>query len=133
MKKSYTNLFIKRHLVAVPNPWDIFSLVIILSILFFAAWGARQMAVPYEVGEVLPVTLDPHALPYYGLRTVSRMFIALFFSLLATFIFGAWAAKSKRAESIIIPAIDVLQAIPYARFDTCLRSCSRLVNKRSQR
>jgi NitT/TauT family transport system permease protein len=44
------------------------------------------------------------------------MFIALGFSLVITFIFGAWAAKSKRAESIIIPMVDILQSIPILGF-----------------
>jgi NitT/TauT family transport system permease protein len=44
------------------------------------------------------------------------MFLALIVSLLLTFVFGTWAAKSKRAERIIIPMIDVLQAVPILGF-----------------
>lgn len=44
------------------------------------------------------------------------MFIALFFSLLFTFTVGLWAAKNRRAEQIIIPAIDILQSIPVLSF-----------------
>ena len=33
-------------------------------------------------------------------------------SLLFTFVFGTWAAKSRRAERIIIPLIDILQSVP---------------------
>ncbi len=50
------------------------------------------------------------------MRTVLRLFIALFFSILFTFIVGAFAAKNRRAEQVIIPAIDILQSIPVLSF-----------------
>jgi len=44
------------------------------------------------------------------------MLVALVFSLLFTFTFATWAAKSARAEKIIIPMIDVLQSVPILGF-----------------
>ena len=70
----------------------------------------------YQIGEKLPISLDPSALPYYALRTVLRMFIALVLSILFTLVFGAWAAKSRQAERIIIPMIDILQSVPVLSF-----------------
>ncbi|MBA3662420.1 MAG: ABC transporter permease subunit [Gammaproteobacteria bacterium] len=70
------------------------------------------MATPYHIGQVIPISLDPHYLPFYAGRTVVRMLIALVFSLLFTFIFGTWAAKSHRAERLIVPMLDVLQSVP---------------------
>lgn len=99
-----------------PNQWDFLALLLVLSVFMFFAWNARQMAVPYETGEMLPISLDPSVLPLYAGRTVSRMLIALFFSFAFTFIFGTWAAKSRRAERIIIPMIDVLQSVPILGF-----------------
>ncbi|MDE4957264.1 sulfonate ABC transporter permease, partial [Francisella tularensis subsp. holarctica] len=55
-------------------------------------------------------------LPYYTAETTIRMFIGLVISLLITYIFGTWAAKNKRAESIIIPLVDILQSIPVLGF-----------------
>lgn len=98
------------------NVWDFVALVLILSVFFILAWGAKQMATPYEIGEPLAISLDPSALPHYAVRTVIRMGIALLFSLLFTFIIGAWAAKSRRAGQLIIPAIDILQSIPVLSF-----------------
>ena len=46
------------------------------------------------------------------------MFIALGFSLIFTFIFGTWAAKSRQAERIIIPMVDILQSVPVLGFLT---------------
>lgn len=71
---------------------------------------------PYELGSVIPISLAPHCLPFYVLRTVLRMLIALGVSLLFTLIVGTWAAKSKRAERFIIPLIDILQSVPVLGF-----------------
>jgi len=98
------------------NRWDLLTLVIILSLLFLLASGASQMAAPYQIGQAIPITLNPLALPHYAIRTMLRLFIALMISLLLTFIFGAWAAKSERAEKLIIPAVDILQSVPVLSF-----------------
>lgn len=95
-----------------PNYWDLIALFFVLSFIMLLAWNAKQMASPYHVGEAIPISLDPHYLPFYALRTVLRMFAALIFSLLFTFTFATWAAKSPRAERIIIPLIDVMQSVP---------------------
>lgn len=100
----------------VVNIWDLIALIIILAVIAIFAWGATQMASPYKIGEPIPISLDPWMLPTYGIRTVLRMAIALSLSLLFTFTIGTWAAKSKNAEKIIIPAIDVLQSVPVLSF-----------------
>lgn len=98
------------------NRWDMLLLLLVVSVLFFLAWAGKQMATPYQLGEPLSISLDPSRLPFYASRTVLRMFIALFFSLLFTFTMGTLAAKNRRAEQIIIPAIDVLQSVPVLSF-----------------
>ena len=50
------------------------------------------------------------------LRTVLRMFIALGFSFLFTFTHATLAAKSRRAEMVLIPILDVLQSVPVLGF-----------------
>ena len=99
-----------------PNYWDMLALLFVFAVITFFAWTAKQMATPYQIGEVIPISLNSAVLPVYAARTVVRMLIALLFSLLFTFIFGTWAAKSKRAERIIIPMIDVLQSVPILGF-----------------
>lgn len=101
---------------AYPNYWDIAALLVVLSVIFILAWNAKQMATPYQLGQKISISLDPHYLPGYALRTVLRMLIALIFSLLFTFIFATWAAKSHRAERVIIPLIDILQSVPVLGF-----------------
>lgn len=99
-----------------PNFWDMVALLFALGLIALLAWDAKQMSAPYHLGQAVTISLDPHYLPGYALRTVLRMLIALFFSLLFTFVFGTWAAKSKRAGRIIIPIIDICQSIPILGF-----------------
>lgn len=105
-------IFTGSRTLTYPNFWDIVALSLILAVFVLIAWGAKQMALPYHVGQPLYLSLDPHLLPHYALRTVVRMSVALLFSLLFTFVFATWAAKSRRAEQIIIPCIDILQSLP---------------------
>lgn len=98
------------------NRWDLLLMILVFSLLFFLGWAGKQMATPYSLGDPLPISLDPSKLPTYALRTVLRMFIALILSLLFTFIVGSIAAKHRRAEQVIIPAIDILQSVPILSF-----------------
>jgi len=99
-----------------PNFWDMVALLLALGLIALLAWDAKQMSAPYRLGQAVTISLDPFHLAGYALRTVLRMLIALFFSLLFTFIFGTWAAKSQRAGRIIIPIIDICQSIPILGF-----------------
>ena len=56
------------------NRWDWALLPLVLALLVALAYGGSQMARPYQLGETLPLTLDPAYLPYYLLRTTLRMF-----------------------------------------------------------
>jgi NitT/TauT family transport system permease protein len=98
------------------NRWDLLLLLLTVSLLFFLGWAGSQMATPYQIGEQIPISLDPSNLPFYALRTVLRLFIALLCSILVTFTVGTLAAKNRRAEQVIIPAIDILQSIPVLSF-----------------
>lgn len=107
---SYRN--ISRYI----SGWDIFLLILIFSTLFFLGWGGKQMATPYQLGEPISISLSVDKLPFYALRTVLRMFIALFWSLLFSLVIGFIAAKNRRASQLIIPSIDILQSIPVLSF-----------------
>jgi NitT/TauT family transport system permease protein len=62
------------------------------------------------------VSTDPADLPYYAARSLLRMFIALFFSVVFTFVYGSAAARLRRAETVLIPALDILQSVPILGF-----------------
>lgn len=98
------------------NRWDLLLLILVIAVLFFLGWAGKQMATPYSLGDPLPISLHPSALPFYALRTVLRLFIALILSIVFTFIVGTLAAKHRRAEQVIIPAIDILQSVPVLSF-----------------
>src|SRR5262249_34888851 len=76
------------------------------------------MEAPLSALDVAPVTLDPRNLPDYALRTTLRMFAAILASLAFTFLIAPLAAKSRKAELVIIPALDVLQSVPVLGFLT---------------
>ena len=64
------------------------------------------------------VSTDPTNLPYYALRSLLRMFIALGLSVVFTFVYGTAAARSRRAGLIMIPILDILQSVPILGFLT---------------
>jgi NitT/TauT family transport system permease protein len=99
-----------------PNRWDWVLLPLVLALLAAAAYGAMQMARPFVLGQPTPISLDVWNLPYYLLRTILRMFMALGCSLLFSFVFAAVAAKYRAAEKILIPLLDILQSVPILGF-----------------
>jgi NitT/TauT family transport system permease protein len=99
-----------------PNYWDGVALPLVLGGILLLAWASQQMAVPYRVGQALPISLDPRYLPQYGLRSVLRMALALVASLVFSLGYAALAAKSQRAEKLLIPVLDILQSVPILGF-----------------
>ena len=85
-----------------PNPWDVVVFGLVIGVLVLIAVGGRQTLQPLAVASRIPISLDPLALPGYALRTTLRMFAAMALSVAVTFIFGAMAAKSRRAEMVIL-------------------------------
>jgi len=118
MLSSTKNTYAKNEAATwpIPNYWDIIALALVLALVLGFGWGASKMMGQYQLGKSMPISLSPLDLPYYALRTLVRMLIAMVFSLLFTFIFGAWAAKSRHAERIIIPCVDILQSVPVLGF-----------------
>ncbi|WHN66022.1 ABC transporter permease subunit [Cysteiniphilum sp. QT6929] len=119
MKKSFYNIPATRLL---PSKWDLFSLFFVLSMVFVVAWVCSSLGGSVDYRNLTSVTQYEHIsmdlwnLPRYAADTTVRMFIALFCSFIFSFVIGAWAAKSKRAESVIIPIIDIFQSIPILGF-----------------
>lgn len=105
-----------QHLKTRINLWDLAAFLLVMGLIVLLAWGSRQMTVSYTPGQQLELSLDPAHLPVYALRSVLRMAAALVCSLLFTFCYATLAAKSKRAESILIPVLDILQSVPILGF-----------------
>jgi NitT/TauT family transport system permease protein len=98
------------------NRWDWALLPLVLATLFALAFGGAQMARPYELGQPLPISLEPWMLPYYLLRTTLRMFLALGASLVFACGFAVLATRYRAAEKVLVPVLDILQSIPILGF-----------------
>ncbi len=101
-------------------PFGLADLAVILGTLVLLALIARVGAgtlVSFVPPKVVPdVSLDPRNLPYYAGRSTLRMFIGLIWSTLFTLIYGYIAAKSRRAERVLVPLLDILQSVPVLGF-----------------
>jgi NitT/TauT family transport system permease protein len=62
------------------------------------------------------ISQDPRSLPLYALYSLVRILLAYLISLLFALVYGYVAAKSRRAEIILIPLLDILQSIPVLSF-----------------
>ncbi|MFZ6687598.1 ABC transporter permease [Undibacterium sp. SXout11W] len=105
----------------VPGWRDLFAILLVLTVVILLGSGARQMLQPFAVAHQPEISLSVSALPNYALRTIMRMLAALLASLLFTFLYATLAAKSRRAEMVLIPILDVLQSVPvlgYLSFTT---------------
>src|SRR5579872_623599 len=103
---------------SVLNAYDVVVFILIAAGFVVLGYGAHQMEAPLSALHVAPVTLDMANLPEYALRTTLRMFAAILASLIFTFIVATLAAKSRKAELVIIPALDILQSVPVLGFLT---------------
>jgi len=96
----------------IPNRWDVLAFPLVFGLLLLAAKGARETLAPLSALTEPVVSLDPVNLPEYALRTTLRMLAAMAASLLFTVTYGALAAKSRRAELVLVPLLDILQSVP---------------------
>ncbi|AGK46262.1 binding--dependent transport system inner membrane component family protein [Burkholderia thailandensis MSMB121] len=101
----------RRHLRTLG--WrDAVALLLVLALIVLLGSGVRQMSLPLDIARPEAISLSPLALPGYVLRTVLRMLAALGASIAFTFAYAPLAAKSRTAETVLIPLLDVLQSVP---------------------
>jgi len=101
-----------------PNIWDLVALILVIGSMVLIVYGGEQTLAPLSTLDIAPVSLDPVNLPLYALRTTLRMLLAIVCSIIFTFIYAALAAKSRRAEMVLIPLLDILQSVPILGFLT---------------
>jgi NitT/TauT family transport system permease protein len=101
-----------------PNIWDVVALVLVIGAMVLIVYSGEQTVAPLSTLDIAPVSLDPANLPLYALRTTMRMLLAIVCSIIFTFIYAALAAKSRRAEMVLIPLLDILQSVPILGFLT---------------
>jgi len=101
-----------------PNIWDAVALILVIGAMVLIVYGGEQTTLPLSALDTSPVSLDPAHLPIYALRTTMRMLLAIVCSIIFTFVYAALAAKSRRAEMVLIPLLDILQSVPILGFLT---------------
>ncbi len=103
-----------------PIGFGLADLAVILGALLLLALIARVGAGAFVAftppKDVPAISLDPRNLPYYAARSTLRMFIALAASFAFTFAYGYAAARSRYAERVLIPLLDILQSVPVLGF-----------------
>jgi len=92
--------------------WDLLAAILVFGAIAIVGEESRSLVAPLSTLKSNPLSLSPWALPEYALRTTLRMLAALVVSLVFTFTYATWAAKSPRAGALLIPVLDILQSIP---------------------
>jgi NitT/TauT family transport system permease protein len=101
----------KAPSVERPRVGDVLIVVGIVAVLY----AGTRLATPNPV--IGPeINLSPAALPYYGLLSLGRMAASYVLSLAFAVTFGYFAAKSRPAERIMMPILDILQSVPLLAF-----------------
>ncbi len=105
-----------REALKAPASYSIDLIVILAVAALIGAllkYGA-QVTARYE--EKTIISLSIWSLPRYTFFSLSRGFAAYALSLIFTLVYGTVAAHNHRAEKVMIPVLDVLQAIPVLGF-----------------
>ena len=97
-------------------PLDVAVLVTVLVGLYVILRVGRGATVSFAPTHVTTVSSDPYNLPYYALRSLLRMFIAPALAAAFTLSYGYVAARSRRAEKVLVPLLDILQSVPVLAF-----------------
>ncbi|MFJ8476121.1 ABC transporter permease [Kitasatospora sp. NPDC094011] len=90
----------------------------VLVLLYLALRAGQGTTVRFSTARDAAVDTDPARLPYDAARSLLRMFAALVVSVLFTFGYAYAAARSRRLERVLIPALDILQSVPVLAFLT---------------
>jgi NitT/TauT family transport system permease protein len=105
------------------RPADVLVLLALFALLFGLLELIPSLGSPFHAQATrATVSLDPAEIPYYAARSLLRMFIGLFLSIVFTFLYATAAARLPRAEKILLPILDILQSVPVLGFLTVIAS-----------
>jgi len=93
---------------------DVFLLLGVCVLIYAFIGVAQEWAGPYRPKTEIDLSLG--SLCQYSFFSLIRVFAAYLLSLVFTFTYGYWAAKSRRAEPILISLLDILQSVPVLGF-----------------
>jgi ABC-type anion transport system duplicated permease subunit len=93
---------------------DLLVLLLIGTVIYGLISTGNQWRADYH--PVTEIDLSIRWLPYYTILSGIRGLVAYTLSLGFTIVVGYWAAKSRAAERVLIPALDILQSLPVLSF-----------------
>ena len=119
---------LSQHQVPIPPPekrpagsrWayafliDIAVFIAVFGVIFGVYSIGRSWLGPVKVEA--EISQNPWSLPLYATYSLVRILVAYAISLVFALAYGYAAAKSKRAEIVLIPLLDILQSIPVLSF-----------------
>jgi len=100
------------------SPIDVAVLIAVLVLLYAVLRVGHGATATFSPAALERVSTNPARLPYDAALSLLRMFIALFFSTVFTLVYGYAAARSRRAEKVLVPILDILQSVPVLGFLT---------------
>jgi NitT/TauT family transport system permease protein len=93
---------------------DIAVFIAVFAVVFGVYSIGRSWLGPVRVES--EISQNPRSLPLYAMYSLVRILVAYGLSLIFALAYGYAAAKSKRAEMVLIPLLDILQSIPVLSF-----------------
>jgi NitT/TauT family transport system permease protein len=93
---------------------DVLVLLVLGTVIYALIAFGREWKTSFHPATVIDLSF--RSLPYYTLFSAVRGMVAFALSLMFTLVVGYWAAKSPKAEKVIIPILDILQSIPVLGF-----------------
>ncbi len=93
---------------------DVFLLIGLAVVIYFLVAVAQEWAGPFRPRTEIDLGLG--SLVRYAFFSLVRVSLGYLFSLLFTLFYGYMAAKSRLAEPILIPLLDILQSVPVLGF-----------------
>ena len=100
----------------LPSRWDLLAAVLVLGFIVLFADASSSLSTPLSRLTYQNLSLDVALLPGYAVRTAMRMLIAMGVSLFFALPYATWAAKSRRAGTLLVPLLDILQSVPILSF-----------------
>jgi NitT/TauT family transport system permease protein len=98
------------------RPLDVIIGIGVLFLIYVVVRAGASAHAPIKHSVSASISTSPAELPYYAVRSLLRMFIALFFSYAFSLGYAYVAARNRRARRVLIPALDILQSVPVLGF-----------------
>ncbi len=93
---------------------DLVVILVVVAAVSLLVLAAARWATPLTPSNT--ISLSPSVLPAYAGYSLLRMILGYLLSLIFTLVYGQIAATRRRAETVMIPLLDILQSIPILSF-----------------